>query len=149
LLFKLVGIELTDMENKTPSPKPWYKRKRYIVTLVAVGVLMVSGLTSSDQAASTSLEITSPPALSQPAIKQVIPVQVNTAQKQDLPSPATNSGLSNNNYYTNTYGNEVHSPAYSETVPQGASAKCGDGTYSFSQSRRGTCSHHGGVVKWL
>jgi hypothetical protein len=24
-----------------------------------------------------------------------------------------------------------------------------DGTYSFSQSRRGTCSHHGGVAKWL
>jgi hypothetical protein len=43
----------------------------------------------------------------------------------------------------------VHSPAYSDSVPAGASAKCRDGTYSFSQSRRGTCSRHGGVAEWL
>jgi hypothetical protein len=24
-----------------------------------------------------------------------------------------------------------------------------DGTYSYSASRRGTCSHHGGVSQWL
>lgn len=34
-------------------------------------------------------------------------------------------------------------------APEGASAKCRDGTYSFSRSRRGTCSHHGGVTQWL
>jgi hypothetical protein len=34
-------------------------------------------------------------------------------------------------------------------VPAGASAVCGDRTYSFSASRRGTCSHHGGVREWL
>ncbi|HYT45260.1 MAG TPA: DUF3761 domain-containing protein, partial [Methylomirabilota bacterium] len=28
-------------------------------------------------------------------------------------------------------------------------AKCSDGTYSFSQHRSGTCSHHGGVAQWL
>jgi hypothetical protein len=56
--------------------------------------------------------------------------------------------LSNHNYYTNTAGNAVHSPAYAPSIPAGASAKCGDGTYSFSQSRRGTCSHHGGVAIW-
>lgn len=31
----------------------------------------------------------------------------------------------------------------------GASARCADGTYSYSQNRRGTCSHHGGVSEWL
>lgn len=60
-----------------------------------------------------------------------------------------NADLSNNNYYTNTDGNSVHSPAYSETVPSGVTAKCKDGTYSFSQHRQGTCSHHGGVLEWL
>ena len=34
-------------------------------------------------------------------------------------------------------------------VPAGATALCRDGTYSFSQHRSGTCSHHGGVAKWL
>lgn len=33
--------------------------------------------------------------------------------------------------------------------PEGASARCRDGTYSYSQNRRGTCSHHGGVAEWL
>lgn len=40
-------------------------------------------------------------------------------------------------------------PVQQESVPAGASAICRDGTYSYSQNRRGTCSHHGGVAKWL
>lgn len=51
--------------------------------------------------------------------------------------------------YTNSAGNEVQSPTYYNSAPAGATAQCGDGTYSFSQSRRGTCSHHGGVAEWL
>jgi hypothetical protein len=35
------------------------------------------------------------------------------------------------------------------SAPKGATALCADGTYSFSQHRRGTCSHHGGVKEWL
>jgi len=35
------------------------------------------------------------------------------------------------------------------TAPVGATAKCRDGTYSYSQNHRGTCSHHGGVAQWL
>ena len=33
--------------------------------------------------------------------------------------------------------------------PPGASALCRDGTFSFSRTRSGTCSHHGGVQEWL
>lgn len=43
----------------------------------------------------------------------------------------------------------TRSPVRSDTAPAGASARCRDGTYSFSQNRRGTCSHHGGVAEWL
>jgi hypothetical protein len=52
-------------------------------------------------------------------------------------------------YYTNSAGERVQSPTYSKTVPAGATAQCRDGTYSFSRNHRGTCSHHGGVSKWL
>jgi Protein of unknown function (DUF3761) len=31
----------------------------------------------------------------------------------------------------------------------GATAQCRDGTYSFSASNSGTCSHHSGVARWL
>lgn len=34
------------------------------------------------------------------------------------------------------------------STPSGASAKCRDGSYSYSASRRGTCSRHGGVAAW-
>ena len=64
-------------------------------------------------------------------------------------SPASQP-LSNDNHYTNSDGQRVHSPAYSPGgAPAGASAVCRDGTYSFSQHRSGTCSHHGGVARWL
>jgi hypothetical protein len=33
--------------------------------------------------------------------------------------------------------------------PPGATARCRDGTYSYSQHRSGTCSYHGGVARWL
>ena len=52
-------------------------------------------------------------------------------------------------YYTNSRGERVQSPTYYSSVPKGATARCKDGTYSFSRSRRGTCSHHGGVAYWL
>lgn len=34
-------------------------------------------------------------------------------------------------------------------APPGASARCRDGTYSYSTHRSGTCSWHGGVALWL
>ena len=52
-------------------------------------------------------------------------------------------------YYVNSRGNCVHRPVAAPSAPSGATARCYDGTYSFSQSRRGTCSHHGGVASWL
>ena len=61
------------------------------------------------------------------------------------------ANLSNHNTYTNRDGNTVHAPARSLTgkAPEGATARCRDGTYSFSRHRSGTCSRHGGVADWL
>ncbi|CAB3759621.1 hypothetical protein LMG29542_03630 [Paraburkholderia humisilvae] len=59
--------------------------------------------------------------------------------------------LSNHNTYRNSDGDTVHAPARSRSgkVPEGASARCRDDTYSFSRHRSGTCSGHGGVDAWL
>ncbi len=54
-----------------------------------------------------------------------------------------------NGTYTNSSGNEVCSPYQSPSAPDGATARCRDGSYSFSQHRSGTCSYHGGVAEWL
>lgn len=53
-------------------------------------------------------------------------------------------------YYINSDGEKVPSPQMSPSGPaKGATAQCNDGSYSFSRHRRGTCSHHGGVRRWL
>ena len=53
------------------------------------------------------------------------------------------------NYYRAVSSHLVHRPVQSAHAPRGASAWCGDGSWSFSESHRGTCSHHGGVAHWL
>jgi len=58
----------------------------------------------------------------------------------------TNSAVK---FYTNTKGEKTQSPTHYNSQPSGATAICKDGTYSFSRSRRGTCSGHGGVSRWL
>lgn len=126
------------MDPKTSPERPWYKKKRYILpTAGMVGFLLIASGNNS----STPVQDVQQSTPGIPAIEQVI----NTTPTP----PASDSDLSNDNYYINTYGNRVHSPAYSESgeIPVGASARCRDGTYSFSQSRRGTCSHHGGVAE--
>ncbi|MFW7226914.1 MULTISPECIES: DUF3761 domain-containing protein [unclassified Serratia (in: enterobacteria)] len=62
-----------------------------------------------------------------------------------------NSDLIEQGEYSNSDGNEVHHPAHTKShkVPEGATAKCNDYSYSFSQHHRGTCSRHGGVAEWL
>lgn len=58
-------------------------------------------------------------------------------------------GSGSDDYYTNVDGAQVHRPVFSSGAPSGATAQCRDGSYSFSRHRRGTCSHHGGVARWL
>lgn len=67
----------------------------------------------------------------------------------DASSPVSgNSEPASGRSYVNVDGVRVQSPVFSDTRPAGASARCRDGSYSFSLHRRGTCSHHGGVAEW-
>ena len=59
------------------------------------------------------------------------------------------SGGYGEDYYTAASGHRVHRPVHSAGAPSGATARCGDTTWSFSENHRGTCSHHGGVSRWL
>jgi hypothetical protein len=64
---------------------------------------------------------------------------------------AAEATLLSHHHYVNVSGHQVHSPSrtLSGRAPAGASARCGDGSFSFSEHRRGTCSHHSGVAAWL
>ncbi|WP_082970387.1 DUF3761 domain-containing protein [Mycobacterium sp. E2989] len=51
--------------------------------------------------------------------------------------------------YINVDGTCVPNPTSAPAPPPGATAQCRDGTYSSSTHRSGTCSSHGGVLRWL
>lgn len=124
------------MDNQ---PKKGWGRVTWIfIGLITVGVI---GAAAANNPSNNNTTATVP-SVSQTAnqYQQTQPAQEAAVQQNTL---------SNDNYYTNSNGNTIHSPAYSNSVPIGATARCGDGTYSFSQHRQGTCSHHGGVVNWF
>lgn len=139
--------------NPDTKPKKWYQKKRYYLPLAAFGILTIIGLSqpnsSSTQPQTQNLQnpqgqvksdtITIPAHIQPLQIKQEQPqnTQVNTPQPTQQP-----------NYYINNSGSKVQSPTKYDSRPANASALCRDGTYSFSQNRRGTCSHHGGVAEW-
>jgi hypothetical protein len=72
----------------------------------------------------------------------VAPAPIST--HVSTPAPSCPNGT-----YVNSAGNTVCSPYASPSAPVGATAQCVDGTYSFSKTHSGTCSHHGGVATWL
>jgi hypothetical protein len=130
------------METQPPKKS---KRVWWIVGgIVFVAVVAIAASGSSGTPTSST------------AVTPAVQSQTANIEQQVAPSPVAQpqvepqqNNLSNNNYYTNSDGNAVHSPAYSNAVPAGATAQCRDGTYSFSQHRSGTCSSHGGVAIWL
>jgi hypothetical protein len=55
----------------------------------------------------------------------------------------------NNQHYLNSSGDVVHSPSCgSESEAPHHMATCRDGSFSYSEHHRGTCSHHGVVAHW-
>ena len=90
--------------------------------------------------------------LSQQVVSQTQPSPATNANPTATSQTKPNTGkvnCTNNGTYVNSKGQTVQRPENCSGPPQGATAQCRDGSYSFSQSRRGTCSHHGGVSKWL
>lgn len=100
---------------------------RLLAVLALVAVLLPQQVALSAQSASPSTQST-------------------TAGKTTPPKDKAN--CTNYGTYENRAGQTVKRPENCSSPPQGATAQCRDGTYSFSRSRRGTCSHHGGVSKW-
>lgn len=93
------------------------------------------------------------PVIERPAVPAEVlpapaPIQVYPPAPQ-IATGGSGGGSCGTDSYINSAGNCVHSPVQAPSAPTGASARCEDGTYSFSQSRRGTCSGHGGVAAWL
>jgi hypothetical protein len=116
--------------------------RRWLSLLVLLGVLF----TSAQSFGQTEQQ-------SQPTAPQTVQSDKSKATDKKPSTKAANTpsdkAASKPHYYTNKAGQRVQSPTKASAAPKGATAQCGDGSYSFSQSRKGTCSHHGGVASWL
>ena len=111
-----------------PTPvKPWYKKPIYLAPLAFLVFILganalggnstvnspqVTQTANALEATQASTGVTSAPTPTQLQEATTTPVNT-TASKQTQPQTQTSSGLSNDNYYTNVSGSEVHSPAYS------------------------------------
>lgn len=104
------------------------------IALLETAKAVTSGATS-DQTSSTTSSSAQRPRRVSPQASSTLP------RGSDAARPGGRS-------YINRDGIRVPSPVFSDTRPAGASARCRDGSYSFSRNRRGTCSHHGGVAEW-
>ena len=97
---------------------------------------------------------TSPSPVPMPVpIPSPVPIVAPVSPPTPVPTPVSTTSPAptgcTNGTYVNVSGNTVCSPETAATTPAGATAQCNDGTYSFSQHHRGTCSGHGGVERWL
>ena len=125
--------------------RKWYKKKRYLILggIISIFVVVVSIADSQPNYQPQVQGI-------QNSNLQTIPNSDSTViPKVNNLTPAPQPSSDQNTTYKNIDGNIIPTPKYFNSVPAGATAKCRDGTYSFSQHRRGTCSHHGGVAQWL
>ena len=116
--------------HTSAQPKPMIPRLRLCVLVFALLSVLCgsSGVTQTSSTGQTGGGSTHTP----------------TAKPRKAQPNCTDNGT-----YTNSHGQTVRRPENCFATPQGATAQCRDGSYSFSRSRRGTCSHHGGVAKWL
>lgn len=121
------------------------QRWRRMVTVTACGVaaLALTGLTGCGAQPGTTQPAAQATATSSPAPSAVLATPAPTVVATPIPTPTPvppGSGV----------GGAAPAPSdpYAAATAAGASAVCADGTYSFSQHRSGTCSHHGGVHWW-
>lgn len=82
--------------------------------------------------------------------EEVVTTPSTMAETKSVTAAETTTPVTNapNGTYVNVDGNTVARPYVAPSKPDGATAKCRDGTYSFSQNRSGTCSGHDGVATW-
>jgi outer membrane biosynthesis protein TonB len=159
------------MDNTPVENRKWYKKKRYIVPLGVVGFFTILTAALSPAPTTTSVKsetqglqaqqeqggtVTLPGTLKPLEIEQQpegapTPTQQPTPSPvvQKIPPPVPSPTIAPvPSYYTNVDGDKVQSPTKADSKPSDASAKCKDGSYSFSKHRSGTCSGHGGVAVW-
>ncbi|HEX4722697.1 MAG TPA: DUF3761 domain-containing protein [Pseudonocardiaceae bacterium] len=109
------------------------------VTSAPAAATQIAPATTAEQAPAPQAPVQQAPVQQAPVVQPPV-VQA---------PPANDDADCGGDYYINSDGDCVHRPEQAPSAPTGATAKCNDGSYSFSKHRSGTCSSHGGVADWL
>jgi|GEM_PF-6259787 len=131
-------------------------KKAIFITLAIVFFAVIGNLGTEDNNANINTNTYQPQQVlgetitKEATVKDIAAPVINNNVKEETVNTDFNVAkpLEPIKYYENSAGNTVQSPTKYDAIPAEATAKCRDGSYSFSQSRRGTCSHHGGVSVW-
>lgn len=146
----LVLIGVTPHTAQPTAPIP-------VVATASPSVTPAATAPTTTPQPTTATPTTTPP----PTTTSVVAVPVTTTVVTQHPVPAPTTATAKQaqpidpapacggDDYINSDGNCVPRPTHAASAPPGATAQCVDGSYSFSQHRQGTCSHHGGVARWL
>lgn len=168
----------TDERDDMSTPGSRYNTRRTLTSVAVIsalffGTVSMAGCQNGTTAQQFSTEVSSsaPAPMPDPTpLATTPPVVVTSAQTPPPMAPpappqrktssiaaaappsagsAQESASCDADHYRNSDGNCVHQPQQAASAPPGATARCADGNYSFSQHRKGTCSGHGGVAQWL
>ncbi|GDY33351.1 DUF3761 domain-containing protein [Gandjariella thermophila] len=112
----------------------------------AASIWTATSTTTAPATTTTTALLLPPPPPPAPETTHALPPRTTQAAPPPVNSGGTACGADS---YVNSDGNCVHRPVQAPAPPAGATARCRDGSYSFSQHRSGTCSGHGGVAEWL
>jgi len=137
--------DLLSLTGVTPIG-PWYRirdSKTGAEGWIHGDTIALLQIAETNPSRTTSAQI---PQTSSPSAQR--PPKVSPEIATTSPPVSSDTPPSSGRSYVNVDGIRVRSPVFSDTKPAGASARCRDGSYSFSLNRRGTCSHHGGVAEW-
>lgn len=125
----------------TTSPKP--------ATTTAAPTPLTTTTTATPTPLTTTTTSAAPPAAAAPVAPAPIASPPPTTAYQPPAAAVPAQPICGDDSYLNSDNQCVHRPQSAPAAPPGATARCTDGTYSYSQHRSGTCSHHGGVAAWL
>ena len=125
---------------------PWSRRTKLGITAITSALLVVAligvAASSSPRTTTQSAVVVPTPAVSLATTASPTPsVATATPTLRPTPTPAAAPPAQAPQPTT-------HADYLAELRAEGVSAICHDGTLSYSRTRSGTCSHHGGVREW-
>jgi len=137
LTFLVLGIISPSIIRKIINVKLSRYRIVLIFGLLTIGFFILTYFTSPELKSFLRINNKTTPAVESQS-QSLIEVSPTKEETKTTPSPTPE--LTKPVYYNSNNNNNV---------PNGATARCNDGTYSFSQNHQGTCSYHNGVKDWL